>query len=594
MTTSIQKYMVISIGYEQLIGVSGFDGLKRVIDELKQYNMYSILETCSKISITLLHWGTANSLGQAHLLAGLVPEKSLRMKYYNKSKAVAAGLPWAIFHHQSVLTLVKLALTHCSIDKGKKITPDNINELTTWLLILNDECYLEETGRGVVLPTKEHERERLRAALARYQFFLASERLGYKMGRYRWIIDYFREHKPHGQDIDKLFMEATGVGLSEFMAVCGGLIVKWVRISTKKPDIIKDWVTCKDAYFAKTKINKKMLNKVFDLIAMEPSEFHDLYEKAIKDVLGGDEKIHYNFLPLVWKPLIWGKDKKCFVCPSAEYLFDRVTESLYREIETYLWRGDKIKKRQTFSIAWGKAFEQYINTALSEAFGKSFCSNPLDVKTGDEMVDGVTENKNYIFIFETKSVHWSYKAMVTGYQKNMMPTLKQLFANKGLSQIGKCIQRVKSGDWKLPFSIKGRQFIPILIVPDYLPHDALNRRLYERVAADAKSISLDRDVLPFIILTAEEVEIIEAIAIERGKDIVLNIIVEYCRVYTNRNADGFVVEAISFKNYLHYRGYEKQDNLTNNKRLLTYFDDVMNEVCLEAFGSKLEKRKVVN
>ena len=590
--TILQKYLVLSFGYEDLVGITGSGGIERIKVQIKEYNLYAILESCSKISLTLLNRGVANPLGQAELLNGIFPDKKQRIRFYEKARAKAAGSPWAIFNQQSVLTLVKIALTNCPIEGGKSVDTSNIEQLGYWLLILNDECFAEETGR-IALPSKEHERERLMKALARYQFFHISERLGYKMGRFRWIVDYFKSKNPHGINIEKLFSEATGgISLDDYMTVCSSLLVKWVNISTKeKVDLTNDWVACPEVYFRETKLDKNSIDKVLNMIAMLPQEFESSYEQSVKQILSGEEQFHYNFMPLVWKPLVWYQDKKCFICPSVEYLFDKVTEGIYRMIETFLWKESRTKERDTFSTAWGDAFEQYIKSCLTGAFGKNFHPSPTDRRNKEEMADGVIDSPGFVFIVETKNMHWSYKTMVTGNLEDSGSSLNQLFTGKGLAQIAKCIRKYKKGEWVLPIDTKDKQFIPLLIVSEGIPGDAYNRRLYEVAADKAKSIIHDKDVLPFIILTAEEVEILEAIAAERGAEEAIQMLAEYAHLYLEKNELGFVRDAISFKNYLYHKGYEKPQISTNNKRLLKYFDDVMDDTCVKAFGRKLEKRR---
>ena len=65
--TTLQKYLVLSFGYKDLVGITGAGGVKRIESETKAYNLYAILESCSKISLTLLNRGIANPLGQAEI-----------------------------------------------------------------------------------------------------------------------------------------------------------------------------------------------------------------------------------------------------------------------------------------------------------------------------------------------------------------------------------------------------------------------------------------------------------------------------------------------------------------------------------------------
>lgn len=592
MSTPIQKYMVLSFGYNDLVGLHGVKGIDRIEKEIKQYNLYAILETCAKISITLLNRGMANPLGQAELLAGIFPNKLERIKYYDKARAAAAGSPWAIFNQQSVVTLVKMAFMNCAWDSGKSVTPANVEQIGYWLLHINDECFAKESGGRIALPSLEHERERLREAMARYQFFHGSERLGYKIGRYRWIVDYFKANKPHGIDIEKLFLESTGdIPLDDYLAVCSSLLTKWVNISTKKIDLTQDWVTCTDVYFKNTKMPKDSVERVIDSIAMLPQEFKALYEESVNVILSGHDEFHYNFMPFVWKPLIWFQDKKCFICPSAEYLFDKVTEGIYRQIETSLRQRKENKTRDTFAIAWGDAFEQYINSCFKSAFKNNYITGIVDSTTKEQEIDGIINSQSFIFMVETKSLHWPYRTIVSGKIEESSIATEQLFTKKGLTQIARCIKKIKNGQINSKIDYKEKWFIPVLVVAETMPQDTYNRRLYEAIAEKTRSIINDTNVLPFIILTAEEVEIIEAIAVERGVDLAIQILAEYSHMYLRKNDIGLTPDAIGFKNYLYYRGFEDPEKSTNNKRLLTHFDDVMDDVCMRAFGSPIKKRQ---
>lgn len=597
MATTFQKYLVMSFGYEHLVGLVGFDGMDRVEKEIKDYNLYSVLETCAKISITLLHRGITNPLGQAELLNGIFPDKAQRIKFYETARAISAGSPWAIFNHQSVLTLAKLALINCPYKGGKSVTNEDVEKLGYWLLHINDKCFSEETHRGIELPSREHERERLREALARYQFFHTSERLPYRIGRYRWIVKYFRRHVPHEIDLDDLFEKATGISLEDYMAVCASLLVKWVNLSSKKKDgaDLSNWVTCTEAYFRETKLEPEIVDKVLDLISMLPQEFKRHYEDSVDLVLKGNEQFHYNFLPFAWRPLIWFQDKKCFICPSTSFLFDKASEGIYRNIETYLRESKQEKLRQTFSIAWGYAFEEYIGKSLSNAFGENYYLNPEDEK-GVEMIDGILDSSSFVFLFETKSLHWPYSTMVTGKLSDEDSPIKQLFTEKGLVQIRNLLDKYNNGEWELPVDPKGKKFVPVLVVSESMPYDTYNRKLYEEYADQVSSFVRKTGVLPFIILNAEEVEILESIALQCGKEEAIQILSEYSHLFILRNDLGFVPDAISFKNYLYEKGYEgrRDGKQLNNERIMSYFDDVMEDLAMRAFGHKLEKRRDVS
>lgn len=589
MPVAQQKYMVLTFGYSDLVGIFGAGGMERVKRDLSQYNLFSVLQSTAKMSSNLLSRDTTSLKTQAEFLRAFFPQKQ-RIKFFELAKAKAQGQPWVIVHAQSLLVLIKTAVEVCPRDTGKLVDEPDLEIIGYLLLTINDEMYSSESGFGLVLP-KEYERERLRAALARYHFFLSSERLAYKLGRYHWLIKEFRSRKPHGLDIDALFIDATGgINLEDYISVVGSLLVKWANLS-KTDNPTKEWLTCRQTYFANTQLKKESIDRVIDFIAMHVDHYFPIHEKFVAEVLKSKDSFFYNFYPLMRKPLLFESSGECFVCPSVEYLNDKLNEGIYRTIETLLLESGRKKEAQSFSIAWGDIFEQYINTSLSNAFPSHYMP---DVKEGQRQVlDGLIVTPNFAFLIETKSFHWTFHALITGDRESMEYSVKNLFATvpkkKGLAQISRFIEQYRKGEITSTPNLKDKYLVPVLVVSSAVPMDAYNRRMFEQIAFQTGSLPKDRDVFPFIILTVEEIEILEAIAKDKTPEYALDILAEYSYLYYEINEDGFVGDSLSFKNFLYHRNYEGQGEATNNIRLLEQYEDMMEIVSQKVFGRQLNK-----
>lgn len=588
MKPALLNYVYIAYGYDDLIGISPSGGIDRIREEIKKYNLMSVLQVCAKASTLLVAEGETNKLTQAKLLGAYFPHPQ-GTRYYNIAQKKSEGTPWVIFYEHNLMTLTKIAIENSSKNAGSVLDTKDLETFGKWLLIINDECFGPESHKSLILPI-DYERESIRASLARYHFYMASERLPYKIGRYYWIVKYFRKFRPNGIDIDSLFQQCmNGISLNDYIAVIGSILVKWVTLS-KKDDPARYWVTCRN-YFDKMIINKKILNKILDKLILSTSEYNQISRDIIVNVLGGRDSYFYNFLPFKLHPLISDNDKQCFVCPSVKYLYDKASEGIYRTIETSLNKNGEYKTRDKFSTAWGEAFEKYVSMTLKLTFPQNYVS---DIKIdGDQVLDGLINCNDAIFFIETKSFHWKYKAMVTGDRESMKESLTHLFSKKlkrkGLGQLDYAINLYHQNKIEQLKDIVNKPIIPMLVVSCEIPLDAYNRKFYEEIALEEGSLSEKSDVMPFIILTIEEIEILEAIAKENSSEFALKLIREYSEMFLNKNRDKYVDSSLPFKNFLFEKGYENTYKQSNNSRLLNEMDEYYNVVSKLAFGKKLKR-----
>lgn len=576
--------MIVSYGYETIYGFSG-GGLERIKIEIVEFNLFGILETCSKIALNLHANGFANQQTQIKLIRDIFAD-DLDLRKRTVAAIRNGKAPWAIFTEHQLLCLVKIALQFAPHNEGKSVTPQDVGKVGRWLLIATDMCLEDGVVKNLIIP-REQQREKVREFVTRQYFFMANERLPYRVVRFEKLFDLIRKLYPKF-NIDKLFSKATGsVELKDYISFCFFLLVNWVNKTTKTPDITKEWIICKDKYFEQTSLKPKEIDSVLSILLLDLEKYIDDYQKAIKDILGGQDIYAYNFLQLRQRPLVPFNDK-CFVTPSPNFLMDKATEGIYWILENYFRANNLKQQRDLLPSVWGNAFEEYVHQRLESAFSKKSYYRNFTVN-GDEKFDGIVNGQSAILCIETKYAHWSYKAQLTGKREDMEVTLKQLFSSgkkvKGLGQLTRSIIGLEKQNWQLPFDGKNKKILPILVVGEMMPMDAYNRKFYEDLARGAGVFYESSSVMPFIVLNAEEVEMLEAIATEHGKDMAENLLIQYSELFGKRNADGYVKEALEFKNFLHSISYPAP----NNSKLFKEFDRISLRAQKKGFPKSFKK-----
>lgn len=522
--------------------------------------------------------GFSDQATQIQLIKDIFAEDKVLRKKILDAILKGGQKEWVIFAEQPLLNLTKLILQHAKKRDGNLVHPKDVGQVGKWLLILSDVCMPSE--RQSVIISVDMERERLREFMARQHFFMAKERLPYRLARFKDLFTKIDKLYP-GFNISNKFAKATGgILLDDYLSFCFFLLVNWVNKTTREPDITKEWIVCKGKYFEQTALTKKEIEKIADILLVDVKNFSSNYEKAVKEVLGGEDFYPYNFLQLRQRPLI-PYSKECFVCPSPDFLMDKASEGIYWILENHFKKERDKMDRELLPSVCGDAFEEYIHERFEGGFAKNYHRNVTQDK--NEWLDGAIDGMLVIFCIETKYAHWTYKGKLTGKKEDLLPTLKQLFSGsnkvKGLGQLSRAIKKIDGGKLTLPFARKDRKIVPILVVGEGMPMDAYNRKLYEDISKEAGSFYGNNGTSPFIILDAEEVEMLEAIAIKKGQDIAEKLLIQYSEIFSRRNEIGYVREAMEFKNYLHSINFP----VPGNEKILKMFDAIANSAQKKGF-----------
>jgi hypothetical protein len=570
----VNEYRIISLGYEQVYGQKGMT-LDEIREFLKDYDQRVLIELCTKLGIILFQ--TVGGLenfrnGQVNIVRSLYTDEDERKEFtalLNKAVKDTPAVSWGLYSKHSTMFLLKLALENCPAEGGKMPTQDFWSKISRVLMSLNDYLESKDSDFTKLIVPQDYSRAKIREFMFRRLKFTVHETFPYPLYRNLRIIKYLKKQQPDF-DFEGYFKTATGLSLRTFSDICTMLSLKWV---VKNKDFFKDengWFIYKDQHFREVKISKTVLNKIYDLLVLKPDEYQEQYELS-KNILKGNDDYEYNYLFLMKLPLIdFGN---ILSCPSPEYFISKVTEGPYRIVSDHLNKIGEEQKYKNMPSYWGKAYEKYANESLSNVFG----SNYKNVAEGEfKRPDGIYEGKNTILLFETKSIHISYKATITGNADDLKNPFEQCFGPKhGVIQAVTFAKDIYEGKFELKSKLNGRKILPIVVTSDFIPTEPFHYAFFQKLLKQ-NGVELNKPyLLPFIYLSIEEVELLEAMATEKSTDEIEQILVDFSDKISQPNLEN----DFSFKNYLFSKGI----NIPLNKTIWNDFEKHTDRLKAEYF-----------
>ncbi|HUD07288.1 MAG TPA: hypothetical protein VMR34_05365 [Candidatus Saccharimonadales bacterium] len=561
---STNEYRITSIGYREIYGSQGMS-LDEIRKALKDYDLNGLLEFSTKLGIILFHTsgGPKNlNLGQRNIIRSLYDNKEERDAFVKLlSKAVVrneATDSWGLFSKHSALLFLKLALESCPTKGGKLISPELTPEIAKILLSLTD--YIDAnyfTPSTLVVPA-DYSRIKIREFMFRRLVFTVEEKFPNPLYRHLKIINYLAAH--HSDfGFSKYFKEATGLSLKLYYDIGTMLSMRW---GIKKEDfnLDQDWYIDKRTHFKEVKVTQANLEKLYKLLTFSPKDFAAIYSWSL-GVLSNKDIYDYNYLFLRKFPLVEVADH-LLAAPSPEYLVSKTTEGAYMIVSDYLRDKGLTKQYNLLPSLWGEAFEHYADTSLKKILGAGYRRVAEDKS---KRADGIYEGKQSILLFEEKSIHLSYKATVTGNEQDLATPFGQCFGKKkGIVQAVSHAKDIIDGKFVLKESIGKRKILPILIVSDYLPAEAFHYMFYQKMLR-ANGVKFNEPyLLPFIYITIEEVEFLEAMATEMTKDDIEQLLIDYSQKVSKADINN----DFSFKNHLYSQGIK----IPLNKSLMSDFE----------------------
>jgi hypothetical protein len=577
----------VQFGHKEVFGTEL--SLEDVIEDMKGYNLWAVLFIASKLNLILAKGNSSSAEEQLKIFRSIFApevydkaEKLIRTRENTGDKGQAI-----LFTEHVLLSLVAIALSNCSQDTGVDTMDESngLHSFGTWLLALSDVWASRVKVRKGMAHRKFY--ESLRRSCAE-QFFvrpLQPQALLQQATRTLMIVDS-SEGQSRKLDIRKLFLEATDLTLTEYSVMSYSLVLKWSPFVDEAN--VEDDFRLNRNYFQGLKISSDSADKFLELLLLNPTDFKSMNERVITDVLKGADYSN-NFMVFMQRPLI-EQPNKDFFCVSPVLLTLRATEGIYWIMHEYLKKIEREDLSKDLSELWGRGVENYVAARLTSGFGEVY--SPKFIKDKNvEYTDGLILGKNALFVIETKKANWTYGAKLHATKENMRPCLEKILGTKslkngkskkqGLAQIYDFIDKLEDGTCELDSYTVPGLYVPIVVTGEGVPTDPFNRKFYEEFAREVNSSVDPNKVLPFIILSLEEVEYLEVIAHD-SCEYAEELLLDYSRSFKVKNNFGYASDVYSFKDFILGKGV----TLRYSNEMRNYFDNVMELFNKEYLESK--------
>lgn len=581
------KYWLLSIGHKEIYGKAGLS-LDEIKTELGRYDLNSMLELTAKMGVILFN--TAGDIsflqhGQVNMVRSFYDDEAERKDFEKRINQVIYRLQipkngWGLYTKNSTLLFLKIVLENCPITGGKLMNPEVAPTISKILLSITD--YLNEQDfqtPKLLLPEAEMSR-RLREYIFRRLNFSDNQNYPNPLYRQLKIIDFLKAQR-NGVMFAKHFKDATGISLKTYFEAGAMLTAHW-GIPNRDFKLDHAWYIRRE-YLLNTKLRKREVKKLYDLLVFNPDTYKIQYANSIS-ILNEEDIYTYNYLFLMQTPLVPILDK-LLTCPSPEYLINKVTEGAYRIVSDYLRKEGSQKEefKKKYNLLpqyWGKAFESYAHLRLKNTFGKNY----RKIKEEDrKRADGLFEGKEAIILFEYKSIHPSYKALITGSSQDLEKPYGQCFGKKhGIVQMISHAEDIQNGKFKLRSTLKDKKILPVLVISEYLPSEPLHYKFFRELLTHNRVNYNKNYLLPFIYLTIEEAEYLEALAADKGVDELEQLLVDFSLKVHNLDLEN----DLSFKNFIFSRGI----NVPANKTIINGYEIYTDKLLRRHFPIEYKKK----
>ena len=544
----------------------------QIIEGLKEFSSLTILHMSTKLMLFLNSAGAKRPDKQTELAVGLLNQETRErlQTFIENSDEDAPNI--LIFHHCPVMMMVKLNLEH-NDEGGLEITTEETRTKFASLLISLSDIWLADNRLKGGAGNKRQRKyfiEGFRAYQAR-QFLQEndSEPMINLLTRGRYFLDKARADKR--LSFDDTFKAATGMELTLYMDILLMLTAQWtINVDTTKLDDIS--VRSVEEYFKHTTLKAEDIDRFLDIVGFQMNDYNALNNTYLEMIGMPDDDHLVNFITFMKKPVLRYDNK--FLCLSPNFLLLQLTEGPYNIVREAL-KGTR--QEQILPIVWGDAYEQYALERLGATFGKVAYQKLKDNK-GSETVDALIDLGDVALIVEIKYPHWSFKARITGKREDMHGYMDKIARyrpkkeklgqpkvdkKKGLGQIKQFIEKVQAGSITSPVDISKKLLVPVLIVGEEYPVDPLNRQFLEGFAGtEGCLISKDKRIMPFVLLTSEELELIESLVESIGLEETKKLFMAYVmRFHPDHREAGYIKRPTSFKNEI----FNRKISVPNNK-----------------------------
>jgi hypothetical protein len=181
----------------------------------------------------------------------------------------------------------------------------------------------------------------------------------------------------------------------------------------------------------------------------------------------------------------------------------------------------------------------------------------------------------------------SYKALVTGNAQDLSRPYEQTFGKKhGVAQMITHAEDIYNGTFNLKQPLGQRKILPVLIVSSFLPSEPLHYKFFEELLT-SNGIKFNKYyLLPFIYLTIEEAEYLEALSTVMSSSEIEDLLVMYSHKVHDLNIDN----DFSFKNFL----FSKRISVPNNSPIVDGYMNYTDKLLRRHFPKEYEESQSAN
>lgn len=395
------------------------------------------------------------------------------------------------------------------------------------------------------------------------------------LARGRYLIDKVRQVPE--LDFDNLFLSATGITVDLYMEILFMVMTQWsIKSDENKLDDIA--IRSIKQFFKFTDLTEEQIEKFMNLVSFEEGDYTVLRNTMLERT-GMKSDDPGNFIVFVDRPIM--RFGEFFICINNHFLALKLVSGPYRIIEQAL----KSTRHPNLLVdAWGDVYEQYINERMSSAFGAHYLADIKD-KSGQQVIDGLLDRPHEAFPVEVKYPHWTFKARITGGRDEMRKYVHKFMRykpykekpgapvrrdKKGVGQIKQFAEKLTKNDIESRVTVGNKVLTPILVLGEEFPPDPMNRKWLEGIAASEGCII--KNAKPFILLSSEEVELLESFAEQLGVDETVRLISEYAQQF--KTGKTIYDLPSSFKNMAISAGVKTNNNKFLHKQLRAFEIDV--------------------
>lgn len=480
--------------------------------ELQRFCRDQTVYLCSSINSLLRSWLHFPDLAAHDALLKMFFDAATAERFIKASKDPE---PKLVFHRQQMLFIAKEAILCCPETGLNPLNPQP-SLLANLLLRANDHFYtphpaatdLEQKMLNLlvdVIPSFEYSAPRdLRNAIARSHLM------------YSRFADELKCDSCY-MDINARFRRMVNFTSDEFMALCFGLLSKYLEANIQSFVANAASLFVQEEYFQHVAVDADAINRFKKELSATPAELKRVFERKLT---GPSDFTLFRAKPL------YRSGTRLF-CIDPGFLVEKLqTGPFWRTMPS---SHSSKEAGDAFIAFWGRVFERYLNWLLTESVGTNnrhnqFFPRPRYESDGNEVCDGLMLCGSDAVFMEYKGGVFTAKSKYAGDPTTLRAEIEEkLIRNpegrhKGIEQLAEAIRRTcRRNDAERIVGVElssVRRVFPLLILGDGIGDTPMINALLNHRFQGTKSLSRKtvrpKALTPLFCMAADTLEYVAA------------------------------------------------------------------------------------